>query len=301
MQVPPFLSAGDRVGITAPARWVDQGDLDFFVSALKGEGFVVETGSVYTKNNQFAGTVEQRLSDLQAMLDDPGIRAVFAARGGYGTGRLLEGIDLQAFAKHPKWIAGFSDITALHSAIMMKIGTAVLHCAMPYTLKDGGDVSGLESMLSVLKGELPSYEIPGDKLNRSGRGEGHLIGGNLSVLYSLTGTAYQLPTRGAVLFLEDVDEYLYHIDRMILNLKLAGMLEGLNGMIIGGMCDMNDNTVPFGNTAYEIIREAVEPYDFPVCFGFPAGHQMPNLAMVIGKEVHLEVGENGSYLDYITR
>ncbi|MFC2112557.1 LD-carboxypeptidase [Bacteroidota bacterium] len=304
MQLPPYLSPGDRVGITAPARWVDKGDMDFFVSALEGEGWKVELGSVYSRYNQFSGENTARLEDLQAMLDDPGIRAVFCARGGYGSARLLDGIDFRGIATHPKWIVGFSDITALHSAILMKIGVAVLHGAMPYTLRDGEDDEGLASLLAVLKGELPSYEIPRDKnqnggLNRTGRGKGILLGGNLSVLYSLTGTPYQIPTKGGILFLEDLDEYLYHIDRMMLNLRLTGMLEGLEGLIIGGMTEMNDNEVPFGKTAYEIIREAVEPYDFPVCFGFPAGHQVPNLPLVMGREVHLEVNESGSIMEYI--
>ncbi len=298
MQLPPFLNAGDRVGIVAPARWVDKGDMDFFLSALEGEGWKVETGSVYSRHNQFSGDDGKRLADLQSMLDNPDIKAVFCARGGYGTARLLDGIDLRAFAGQPKWITGFSDITALHSCILMKIGVAVLHSGMPYTLRDGKDKAGLASLLAVLKGDLPLYKVPPDKLNRYGAGDGILLGGNLSVLYSLSGTPYQIPTKGGILFLEDVDEYLYHIDRMMLNLKLSGMLEGLVGLVIGGMTDMNDNEVPFGKSAFEIIREAVEPYDFPVCFGFPAGHQEPNLALVLGHEAHLEVGEGGCYLNY---
>jgi muramoyltetrapeptide carboxypeptidase len=300
MQLPPFLQPGDRVGITAPARWVDRGDMDFFISALEGEGWKIDVGSVYSRVDQFSGDDAGRLADLQSMLDNPDIKAVFCARGGYGTGRLLEGIDLQGFARHPKWIAGFSDITALHSCIMMKIGVAVLHSAMPYTLREGKDAAGLESLLSALKGVLPKHKVPQDGLNRPGRGQGLLLGGNLSVLYSLTGTPYQIPTRGAILFLEDVDEYLYHIDRMMLNLRMAGMLEGLVGLIIGGMTDMNDNQVPFGKNACEIIREAVEPYDYPVCFGFPAGHQEPNMALVLGREVHLESDKGGFCLDYVT-
>lgn len=298
MQLPPFLHPGDRVGIIAPARWVDKGDLDLFISALEGEGWIVEVGAVYRRHNQFSGDDRERLADLQTMLDNPGIRAVFCARGGYGSGKLLRGMDFQAFATHPKWIVGFSDITALHSCILMKIGVAVLHGVMPYTVREGKDPEGLSGLLSVLKGELPSFELPPHDLNRIGRAQGILLGGNLSVLYSLTGSPFQLPAKDAILFIEDIDEYLYHIDRMMQNLQLAGMLEALDGLIIGGMTDMNDNEHPFGKNAYEIIRECVDPYDFPVCFGFPAGHQVPNLPMVMGREVHLEVGEDGSYLDY---
>jgi muramoyltetrapeptide carboxypeptidase len=299
MQLPPFLSPGDKVGITAPARWVNEQDIEPFMDALEKEGWVVHTGSLYRKNNQYSGTDEERLKDLQVMLDDPEIRAVFCARGGYGTARLLDGVDLNAFSASPKWISGFSDITALHACILMKIGTAVLHSGMPYTLRNGREDPGLASLLDTLSGTLTDYKIPPHEFNREGLADGILLGGNLSVLYSLTGTPYQVPTRGAVLFLEDVDEYLYHIDRMMLSLKMAGLLEQLEGLVIGGMTDMNDNEIPFGKTAYEIIRDAVEPYGFPVCFGFPAGHQEPNLPLVLGREVHLEVNRAGCTMDYL--
>jgi muramoyltetrapeptide carboxypeptidase len=299
MQRPTYLQKGDRIGITAPGRWVAEGDMDHFIHAAENEGWKVETGEVYTRHHQFAGTDAERLGDLQSMLDDPEIRAVICARGGYGTSRLLDGVDLNAFARHPKWIAGFSDITALHSMVMMKIGMSVLHSAMPYTLREGRDERGLSSLIAALKGEFQDYKVPPDPLNRPGTAQGVLLGGNLSVLYSLTGTRYQIPTRGAVLFLEEVDEYLYHLDRMLLNLRMSGMFENLNGLIIGGMTDMHDNEVPFGRNAGQIIRDAVEPYNFPVCFGFPAGHQVPNLAMVLGREVHLEVEQDVCRMNYL--
>lgn len=299
MQIPPYLNPGDSVALVAPARWVDENDIGFFTAYLEKQGFSVRTGSIHNRVNQFSGTDEERVKDLQTMLDDPEIKAVICVRGGYGSARLLDRIDFNAFARNPKWIAGFSDITALHSCVLMRMGTAVLHCGMPYSYREGKDVEGLNSLLDALKGNLPAVEVPGNPLNREGRGQGILLGGNLSVLYSLTGTSFQLPTQNAVLFLEDVDEYLYHIDRMMLNLKLAGMLEPLNGLIIGGMTDMHDNDTPFGKSAYEIIVEAVKPYDFPVCFGFPSGHQEPNLAMVFGREVHLEVSPEGCIMEYI--
>jgi muramoyltetrapeptide carboxypeptidase len=299
MQLPPYLSKGDRVGIVAPARWVDRQDAEPFTKALKDAGWKVETGSIDARHHQFAGPDQQRLGELQAMLDDPTLKAIFCARGGYGTARLLNRIDLNVFARHPKWIVGFSDITALHSCILMRMGTAVIHGPMSYTLRNGKDKAGLASLLSILQGDLPQYEVPPEKLNRKGKGQGILLGGNLSVLYSLTGTLYQVPTRGAILFLEDVDEYLYHIDRMMVNLDMSGMLEHLEGLVIGGMTDMHDNDVPFGKTAFEIIRETVEPYGFPVCFGFPAGHREPNMALVLGHEVRLEVSGSGSRMQYI--
>jgi muramoyltetrapeptide carboxypeptidase len=183
----------------------------------------------------------------------------------------------------------------------MKIGVASIHAAMPYTLRQKADLAdpGIESLFKVLKGEVPSYIVQPHNLNREGTGTGILLGGNLSVLYSLTGTLYQVPTRQAILFLEEVDEYLYHVDRMMQNLKLSGMLENLSGLVVGGLTDMHDNEVPFGMEAEEIIRAAVEEYDFPVCFDFPAGHLEVNMAIVLGRNVSLEVKEKGSQLSYI--
>ncbi len=299
MQIPPYLSPGDKIGLAAPARWVDEDDIRFFTEHLEEQGYQVRTGSVHRRFHQFSGTDEERVNDFQSLLDDPEIRAVICVRGGYGSARILERIDFNAFAMNPKWIAGFSDVTALHSCILMKMGTAVLHSGMPYTFREGKDEDGLKSLMNALRGNFSAYEVQADKMNRTGRAEGILLGGNLSVLYSLTGTSYQIPTRGAILFLEDVDEYLYHIDRMMLNLSLAGMLEHLSGLVIGGMTDMHDNDTPFGKNAYEIVMEAVDAYDFPVSFGFPAGHQEPNLAMILGREVHLEVNSDGSIMEYL--
>jgi len=301
MQLPPYLKSGDLVSIAAPARWVDPEDIKNFLSLLEQEGLKTITGSIFTRHHQYAGEDKDRLDDLQKMLDHPDIKAIFCARGGYGTMRLLDKIDLKGFAEHPKWVVGFSDITALHAYLQMRIGVASVHAAMPYTLKDvtDRDNPAVKSLFGVLKGEFPSYTVPVHSLNRKGKSSGILLGGNLSVLYSLTGTLFQFPTQGAILFLEDVDEYLYHIDRMMQNLKLAGMLENLAGLVVGGLTDMHDNEVPFGKVAVEIIRAAVEEYDFPVCFDFPAGHVEGNLAMVLGRQVSFEVNDDGSQLAYI--
>jgi len=301
MQLPPYVKSGDLVSIVAPARWVDPEDIKNFLSLLEKEGLKTLTGSIFTRHHQFAGEDKKRLDDLQQMLDHPDIKAIFCARGGYGTLRLLDKIDLKGFAEHPKWVVGFSDITALHAYLQMRIGVASIHAAMPYTFKDVADFENpaARSLLSILKGEFPTYTVPSHPLNRMGKSNGILLGGNLSVLYSLTGTPFQFPTQGAILFLEDVDEYLYHIDRMMQNLKLAGMLENLAGLVVGGLTDMHDNEVPFGKDAAEIIREAVEEFEFPVCLDFPAGHIRQNMAMVLGRDVSLEVTEQGSHLNYI--
>jgi muramoyltetrapeptide carboxypeptidase len=301
MQLPPYVRSGDLVGITAPARWVDPDDIKFFLSVLEQEGLKTMTGSIHTRHHQFAGEDDVRLHDLQHMLDHPDIRAIFCARGGYGTIRLLNNIDLKGFAEHPKWVVGFSDITALHAFLQMRIGVASIHAAMPFTLKGVAyaDDPSVTSLFGILKGDLPSYSAGANPLNRVGEGTGTLLGGNLSVLYSLTGTLFQIPTRGAILFLEDVDEYLYHIDRMMQNLKLAGMLENLAGLVVGGLTDMHDNEVPFGMEAAEIIRAAVEEFNFPVCFDFPAGHVEGNMALVLGRQVSLEVTSDAAHLSYI--
>jgi len=301
MQLPPYLKPGDLVSIAAPARWVDPEDIKNFLSLLEQEGLKTITGTIFTRHHQYAGRDKDRLDDLQKMLDHPEIKAIFCARGGYGTLRLLEKIDLKGFAEHPKWVVGFSDITALHAYLQMRIGVASLHAAMPFTLKDVIDSKhpAVESLFGILKGEFPSYNVPAHSLNRKGKSSGILLGGNLSLLYSLTGTLFQFPTQGAILFLEEVDEYLYHIDRMMQNLKLAGMLENLSGLVVGGLTDMHDNEVPFGKNAAEIIREAVEEYDFPVCFDFPAGHVEGNMAMALGRQVSFEVNDDGSQLVYI--
>ena len=301
MQLPPYLKPGDLVSIAAPARWVDPEDIKNFLSLLEQEGLKTITGSIFTRHHQYAGEDKDRLDDLQKMLDHPDIKAIFCARGGYGTMRLLDKIDLKGFAEHPKWVVGFSDITALHAYLQMRIGVASVHAAMPYTLKDVTDRENpaVESLFGVLKGEFPSYTVPAHSLNRKGKSSGILLGGNLSLLYSLTSTLFQFPTKGAILFLEEVDEYLYHIDRMMQNLKLAGMLENLAGLVVGGLTDMHDNEVPFGKNAAEIIREAVEEFDFPVCFDFPAGHVEGNMAMVLGRQVSFEVNADGSQLAYI--
>jgi muramoyltetrapeptide carboxypeptidase len=301
MQLPPYVQPGDLVGITAPARWVDPEDIRNFLSMLEREGLKTMTGSIYIRHHQFAGEDKERLDDLQQMLDHPDIKAIFCARGGYGTMRLLDKIDLRGFAEHPKWLVGFSDITALHAYLQMRMGVASIHAAMPYTFREatGNDDPSAESLFRILKGALPSYAVPANPLNREGTGTGILLGGNLSLLCSLTGTPFQFPTRGAVLFLEEVDEYLYHIDRMMQNLKLAGMLENLAGLVVGGLTDMHDNEVPFGMDAAQIIRSAVEEFGYPVCFDFPAGHLTPNMAMVLGRQVSLEVTAAGSQLAYI--
>jgi muramoyltetrapeptide carboxypeptidase len=299
MQIrPPILKRGDLVGIAAPARWVRPEDISVFVNILEEEGYEIRIGKVHRRFNQFAGNDSERLADLQSMFNDPGVRAIFCARGGYGSMRLLGEIDLEEFSKYPKWLVGFSDITALHSLLQDRLGCESIHAGMPYTFKNHSyrEDKSITSLLDVIRGLMPEYRVKPHQLNRHGETEGILKGGNLSVLYSLTGTPYQPDTRDAILFLEDIDEYLYHIDRMMINLKLSGMLSDLRGLIIGGMTDMHDNEISFGKDTCQIIREAVDEYDYPLLFDFPAGHTNSNTALILGRNHRIIVDDRGGYL-----
>ena len=224
------------------------------------------------------------------MLDNPDIKAVVCARGGYGTVKTLKLLDFSKFLLSPKWIVGYSDITALHAHLNQNLGVKSIHGTMPFNFpKDLTENEAIITLKKSLFGEKNSYEVAIHKFNRTGMVSGEFIGGNLSVLFSVSGTQYDIDTSGKILVLEDLDEYLYHIDRMMMNMKYGGKLENLKGLIVGGMTDMNDNQVPFGKTAYEIIRDAVEEYDFPVCFNFPTGHIENNYALIFGAQVNLEI------------
>ena len=289
---PSDLKPGDRIGIVAPARKVSREEMAPAISILKEWGYEpVEGPNLYGEHDQFSGTDEERKADFQQMLDDVSVRAILCARGGYGSVRLIDQLDFSSFRKNPKWIVGYSDITVFHSHISRHYGIRTLHAAMPINFPADLKINdSLQSLKDILEGGNPEYKIPPHPFNRAGIAEGQLCGGNLSMLYSLNGTASDIDTEGKILFLEDLDEYLYHIDRMMMNLKRSGKLQGLSGLVIGGMNDMNDNSVPFGKTAYEIIAETVSSYNFPVIFNFKSGHIFENLALIIGGHVHLEAG-----------
>ncbi|HNS17660.1 MAG TPA: LD-carboxypeptidase [Bacteroidales bacterium] len=290
---PPCLKKGDRVAIVAPARKVSAEDLDPAIRMLEAWGLSVVTGQrVFGTWNQFSGTDPERAADLQEMLDNSDIRAIFCARGGYGLIRIIDRLDFTRFVKDPKWIVGYSDVTVLHAHIHTNFGIETLHATMP--IQFGETVESYETFTTLRKalfGESLTYSLPCSNLSRKGTARGMLVGGNLSLIYGLAGTKSDLVTDGKILFLEDLDEYLYHIDRMMHNLKRSGKLSRLAGLIIGGMTDMKDNQVPFGKTAEEIIAEAAGEYDYPVCFNFPAGHAPDNRALILGREAVLNVGE----------
>lgn len=291
MKTPQNLSKGDKIGIAAPARKISIEELKPAIELLKNWGLEpVFASNLFYSDNQYAGMDEERLDGFQKLLDDPEIKAILCARGGYGTMRIIDKLDFSKFLLHPKWIAGYSDVTVLHSHINKNFGIETLHGSMPINFSANTPES-LESLRKALFGEELSYATSNHSYNRTGKTEGVLTGGNLSILYSLSGSASDIETNGKILFIEDLEEYLYHIDRMMVQLKRSGKLQNLAGLIVGGMNNMNDNTIPFGKTAYEIIAEHVSAYDYPVCFGFPAGHLDDNRALILGRKITLSVAD----------
>ena len=293
MKTPSYLKRGDKIAIVAPARKIINSEINYAVKTFENWGLEVVLGNnLFKSYNQFAGTDEERMSDFQQMLDDPTVKAIIAARGGYGSVRIIDKLDFSKFIKNPKWIIGFSDITVFHSHLHTNFGIETLHALMPINFIDDekSNISA-ESLRKALFGENISYSLNNSKYNRKGSAKGILCGGNLSMLYSLTGSQSEINTEGKILFIEDLDEYLYHIDRMMMNLKRSGKLDKLAGLVVGGMNDMNDNKIAFGKTANEIISEHVSEYNYPVCFDFPAGHLKNNYALILGREAKLEVGE----------
>ena len=299
MVTPPYLKTGDKVAIVTTARKVDRADLQAAITLLKDWGLVPVIGkSIGASQNQYAGSDALRRQDLQTMLDDENIAAIWCAKGGYGTVRIIDGLDFYKFVKHPKWIVGYSDVTVLHSHLY-KMGFETLHAPMAKEVDDitAFAKAGLERGLF---GKEIKHRTDGHSLNRTGAGSGEVVGGNLSILYSLCGSPTAISTEGKILFIEDLDEYLYHIDRMMMNLKRNGMLRHLAGLIVGGMTKMNDNSVPFGKNAQEIVFDTVKEFDFPVCFDFPAGHVDDNRALILGRKGQLEVEDNGVKLCFST-
>ena len=286
---PPFLQKGDTIGITCPARKISTDEIQPAIQIFESWGLKVLVGkTVGLSDHQYGGNDGERKADLQSMLNNPEVKAIVSARGGYGTVRILDDLDFSTFMDHPKWIVGFSDLTFLHVQLNCNIGVETLHATMPLTMP-ANTPEAIESLRKALFGEKLQYEFSAHPLNRNGEMQGELIGGNLSILYSILGTKTILQTSNAILFIEDLDEYLYHVDRMMMAMNRAGKLKGIKGLIVGGITEMKDNTVPFGKTAEEIVREQVEEYDFPVCFGFPAGHIADNRALFLGREAQLNI------------
>ena len=289
MKIPPSIQKGDTIAILATARKNIDDNLKPTIDLLHRWGLEVVIGkSIGLDNNQLAGTDAQRAEDFQEQLDNPNIKAIWCVRGGYGTVRMIDLLDFTKFRQSPKWVVGFSDVTVMHS-YLNKINIASILGLMPVTVEKASPES-IESLRKALFGESLKYEIPFEAANRLGTAKGEIVGGNLSILYSLMGSNAQIDCKGKILFMEDLDEYLYHIDRMMMALKRCGYFENLNGLIIGSMTKMKDNDIPWGKNANQIIEDVTKEYSFPILYNFPAGHIQNNSPLIFGKQVSLEVG-----------
>ena len=293
LHIPTYLKEGDKIGLISTARKISRDELQEAIECIESWGLNVVLGKhLFNSHHQFSGKDDERTKDLQNMLDNPEVKAILCVRGGYGTVRIIDDIDFSHFQKSPKWLAGFSDITVLHSHIH-KLNVATLHSTMPISFSSNTSES-IMSLKDALLGKHLSIEIDHHPLNRFGKAKGQIVGGNLSILYSIMGSPSDLNTDGKILFIEDLDEYLYHIDRMMMNLKRSGKLSNLKGLIVGGMTKMNDNAIPFGKDAESIIKDVVSEYNYPVCFGFPAGHIKDNRALKLGVIAELKVDKQSS-------
>jgi muramoyltetrapeptide carboxypeptidase len=293
MTRPPYLQKGDTIAILATARKNIYDNLKPSIDLLHSWGLEVVIGNtIGLDDNQLAGTDEQRAHDFQKQMDNPNIKGIWCVRGGYGTVRMLDLLDFTKFEQNPKWIIGFSDVTVLHNHLNT-MGYKSIHGIMPISIPKASP-EAIESLRIALFGEQLTYEIPSDKMNRLGCAKGELVGGNLSILYSLLGSKSSIDCHDKILFLEDLDEYLYHIDRMMMNLKRNGCLESIKGIIVGSMTKMKDNDIPWGKNAVEIIEDVTKKYDIPILYNFPAGHINDNRALILGSKVTLNVSENSS-------
>ena len=273
--------------------------MTYAIALLESWGLEVVLGETVTASyHQFAGDDALRARDMQRFLDDDGIKAIFAARGGYGTIRIIDHLDFTHFAQNPKWLVGFSDITALHAHIWANYDIQSIHGQMPVTIPDASATS-LKTLKNALFGDAVNYDLNTHPDNREGNAEGILVGGNLSLLVAMLGSVSDYIYDGKILFIEDVGEYLYAIDRMLRTLKRAGKLSHLAGLIVGGFTETKDNDIPFGQTVEQIVMEVVKDYDYPVCFGFPAGHMPDNRALILGRKLNLSVQSHRINAKYI--
>ncbi len=298
MITPAYLKKGDFVAIVSTARKISEEEIQPALQLLEKWGLNYDLGkTIGAAENQFAGSDGLRAADFQKMLDDPKIKSIWCARGGYGTVRIIDKLDFSEFKKNPKWIVGYSDVTVLHSHIH-NFGIETLHAQMCLEIENKTE-EARESIRKVLFGEDYTMEIERkDSFASPGILKGELIGGNLSVLYSLCGSVSEMDTDGKILFIEDLDEMLYHVDRMMMNLKRSGFLKNLKALVIGGMTEMKDNKVYFGKTAEEIIVDLVKEYNYPIITNFPAGHIKDNRALIFGRMVNLKIETNTIALSF---
>ena len=295
IKFPPHLKPGDTIGITLPAGYMEAEKIETCVKTLESWGYHVVKGNTIgsASGNYFSGTDEERRADLQAMLDDKSIKAILFGRGGYGSSRIIDGLKFSKFLKSPKWLIGFSDITVFHCYLLNNFGMASIHGPMAAAFNDGGaETVYIDSLRQMLAGEKFTIELKSAKENNPGSVKGKLVGGNLSLLIHLMGTNAEIETKGNILFIEDIGEYLYSIDRMLLELKRAGKFKGLKGLIFGGFSDMKDTGRPFGMGIQEILKQYSHTLKIPVAFNFPASHSRQNMALKIGAKYHFKVSED---------
>jgi len=303
-KIPPYLKPGDTIGITSPAGYITLEQIQPAILQMQGWGFNIKVGETIGKRDfTYGGTDEERLADFQKMLNDPDIKAIMCARGGYGFIRIIDQLDFSFFKRNPKWIIGFSDITVLHCHLAKKFGIASIHAKMCNSFPDDwakAEPIQTETILSInhaLTGEELGYTAPVNSNNRFGNTDAILVGGNLSIIETLAGSSSDLDTKDKILFIEDTGEYLYSIDRMLWSLKRSGKLKHLKGLIVGGFkVKPDDEGEEFGKNIYDIVLEKVKEYSYPVAFDFPVGHQRNNFALKCGAKHTLMVNENGSAL-----
>jgi muramoyltetrapeptide carboxypeptidase len=300
IKIPPYLQPGDTIGMVCPAGFMLPEKMQTCIDTLQSWGYQVKKGNTLSSSstNYFSGTDKERLADLQQMLDDDSIKAILCARGGYGVGRIIDDIDFKNFKKNPKWIIGFSDITVLHSHIYRHYKISTLHAPMAGAFNEEGYKNRyVRSLKNALEGKKTRYEIPPHELNKKGEAVGELIGGNLSLLAHLTGTPSDYKYKGRILFIEDVGEYLYNIDRMLYQLKRSGKLDKLAGVIIGGFTDVKDTERPYGANVHDIISNIFNEFDYPVCYDFPVSHEKENYALKVGVGYKLKVSKGKVILE----
>ena len=299
MKFPTYLKPGDTIAIVCPAGFLTAAKAKACINTLKKWRFKVTKGKTLggKSKNYFSGSFEERLADLQNQIDDPSINAILCGRGGYGTTHLLDQIDWKKFKKNPKWIIGFSDITILHTYLLTEIGVAGIHGPMANAFNEDNGINRYTlSLKDSLEGKPIHYTAKPHAQNTYGKVTAPMVGGNLSLLAHAVGTNADVDTRGKILFIEDVGEQLYNVERMLLQLKRAGKLSKLKGLVVGGFTSNKDTDRPFGKNIEQLIYDVVREFKFPICFGFPIGHEKENVAIIVGGTYRLDVSVHGTTL-----
>ncbi len=292
--LPPYLKKGDTIGIVCPAGYMPFANAETCIETLHNWGFKTKIGrTLGSQFHYFSGTDEERLQDLQQMLDDDSVKAVLCGRGGYGISKIIDQLNFKRFKKQPKWVIGFSDITAFHLHVYNRFNIASMHAPMAAAFNNGEhDNEFVQSLRKVLLGKKAKYTAQSNACNKPGSATGELVGGNLSLIAHCMGTPSEIKMKGNILFIEDIGEYVYNVDRMLCQLQRSGKLHSLAGMIVGHFTDMKDTTIPFGCDVQTVIKNAIDKYGFPVCFGFPVSHDRENVALKVGGKYKLKVGLN---------